>query len=221
MLSGIDLKDVTALTYRYASLDKSSSIKVRIDSLKGPVISTFDFAPTGNWNFFKETTTDINDPGGKHDLYFVFVKPDTPNKHLAALDWVRFDGGKEVIEKPKAVVRGTKSPKVAPNALEKGETAAGAKSKTKASKRVASAGSVLIAKSDCKTCHAPNAKLVGPSFVQIATRYKNKSGAVSMLAGKVIKGGAGNWGQVPMTPHPAISKKEATQIVQYILSLRK
>lgn len=224
MLANIDLKDVTNLTYRYASLDRSASIKVRVDSLRGPVISTFDFAPTGNWNFFKEVSTEINDPGGKHDLYFVFVKSDTPNKHLAALDWIRFEGGKEVIEKEKPAVAETKAPKDAGNAVakKKPESATNtANGKKVIPKNAASLGGALIAKSDCRTCHAQNATLVGPSFVQIATRYRNKVGAASMLADKVLKGGAGNWGQVPMTPHATLSKKDAAVMVQYILSLKK
>src|SRR5207302_6841002 len=63
MLQDIDLKDITAITYRYASLDKNGTINVRLDSVKGPVISTLNFAPTGNWNFFKESSADISDPG--------------------------------------------------------------------------------------------------------------------------------------------------------------
>lgn len=214
MFSGIDLKDITSLTYRYSSLNRDAAIKVRVDSLKGPVISTLDVAPTGNWNTFQELTTTINDPGGKHDLYFQFVKTDTPNKHLAALDWVRFDGGIEVIEKPKVVVKDAKLPKVAATNLVKAKP-------EPATKKALNAGNVLIAKSDCKTCHAPAQKLVGPSFVQIAKRYKSSAGTISNLAGKIINGGAGVWGQLPMTPHPQLSKKDASVMVQYILSLRK
>jgi cytochrome c len=225
MLAGIDLKDVTGLTYRYSSQNHDATIKVRVDSLRGPVISTVNVAPTGKWNDYKEVTTEINDPGGKHDLYFVFVKNDTPNKNLASLDWVRFEGGKEVVKKPKVAVNKTKPPRGASNdlATKKPEGAAtAAKEKPAATtNKAATLGGALIAKSDCRTCHAQNAKLVGPSFVQIATRYKNKSGAVGMLAGKVINGGAGNWGQVPMTPHTQISKRDAAAMVQYILSQMK
>jgi cytochrome c len=229
MLAGIDLKDVTALTYRYAS-DKDAAIKVRVDSLRGPVISSLDFTPTDNWNTFKEVTTEINDPGGKHDLYFVFVRPDTPNKHLASLDWVRFEGGKEAVEKPKVAAKESKEAKpskAAGTATAKGKegkvgnTGVTKEKAVSISKSAAAAGNALIQKSDCRVCHAQNAKLVGPSFVQIATRYKNKSGAIPMLAGRIIQGGAGNWGQVPMTPHPQLSKKDAATMVQYILSLNK
>src|SRR5688500_11770750 len=71
------------------------------------------------------------------------------------------------------------------------------------------AGLALEAKSDCATCHKLDDKLVGPSFRDIANKYTSDEATVSMLADKIISGGAGNWGQVPMTPHPNISKEDA------------
>lgn len=82
-------------------------------------------------------------------------------------------------------------------------------------------GLVLMNKSDCKACHSMNQKMVGPAFLDIAKRYKNDRAALSKLTGKVINGGAGNWGQIPMTPHPQLSKKDAAEMVRYILSLKK
>lgn len=81
------------------------------------------------------------------------------------------------------------------------------------------AGLALEAKSDCATCHKLDEKLVGPSFREIAAKYTESD--VDMLADKVINGGAGNWGQVPMTPHPQLSKDDAKTIVKYILLLKK
>ncbi|OLY92963.1 cytochrome c [Cnuella takakiae] len=81
------------------------------------------------------------------------------------------------------------------------------------------AGLALEAKSDCATCHKLDDKLVGPAFREIAAKYTEKD--VDMLADKVINGGAGNWGQVPMTPHPQLSKDDAKTIVKYILLLKK
>lgn len=81
------------------------------------------------------------------------------------------------------------------------------------------AGLALEAKSDCATCHKLDEKLVGPAFREIAARYTEKD--VDMLAEKVIQGGSGNWGQVPMTPHPQLSKEDAKTIVKYILLLKK
>jgi cytochrome c len=79
----------------------------------------------------------------------------------------------------------------------------------------------LMTKSDCKVCHSVNQKMVGPAFLDIAKRYKNDRSALSKLTGKVINGGAGAWGQIPMTPHPQLSKKDAAEMVRYILSLKK
>jgi cytochrome c len=78
----------------------------------------------------------------------------------------------------------------------------------------------LIAKSDCLTCHKVEEKLVGPAYRDIAKKYEDTPANVDSLAGKVIHGGAGNWGQVPMTPHPAISKEDAQLMVKYVLSLK-
>jgi cytochrome c len=82
-------------------------------------------------------------------------------------------------------------------------------------------GLEVTAKSDCATCHKIGEKLVGPAFKEIAQRYAGASEAtVDSLAGKVINGGSGNWGQVPMTPHPTLSKEDATAAVKYVLLLK-
>lgn len=83
------------------------------------------------------------------------------------------------------------------------------------------AGLALEAKSDCAGCHKLDDKLVGPSFREIANKYTNDEETVAKLADKIINGGAGNWGQTPMTPHPNISKEDAQTIVKYILLLKK
>jgi cytochrome c len=76
-----------------------------------------------------------------------------------------------------------------------------------------------MAKSDCKACHFEDKKSIGPSFLDIAKKYKSSEGNIVLLSDKIIKGGAGVWGDVPMAPHPGIGLPEAKQIVQYILSL--
>lgn len=79
-------------------------------------------------------------------------------------------------------------------------------------------GLELEAKSDCATCHKIDEKLIGPAFKEIAAKYANADQAtIDSLAGKIINGGAGNWGEVPMTPHPALSKDDATALVKYVL----
>lgn len=77
----------------------------------------------------------------------------------------------------------------------------------------------LIANTDCSACHNKDMKTVGPSYMAIASQYENTLGNQEMLVEKIITGGAGNWGQIPMTPHPDLSREDATSIVSYILSL--
>jgi len=81
-------------------------------------------------------------------------------------------------------------------------------------------GLALIAANDCLTCHKVDEKLTGPAYRDVANKYENTDANVKMLAGKVIKGGSGNWGTIPMTPHPALSEADAEQMVKYVLLLR-
>jgi len=82
-------------------------------------------------------------------------------------------------------------------------------------------GNQLIAQSDCLTCHKVSEKLVGPAYVEIAKKYNGDTGKADYLAGKIIKGGAGVWGEVPMTPHPGLSEDDAKEMAKYVLSLNK
>lgn len=81
-------------------------------------------------------------------------------------------------------------------------------------------GSALIEGSDCRTCHKNDAKLIGPSYKDVAKKYPNTPDNVKMLAEKIIQGGQGNWGEIPMTPHPQISQEDAEAMVKYILTLK-
>ena len=81
-------------------------------------------------------------------------------------------------------------------------------------------GLELIAKSDCLTCHKVEEKNIGPAYRDVANKYEATPANITMLAEKVIKGGQGVWGAVPMTPHPALTKEDAEQMVKYILLLR-
>ena len=82
-------------------------------------------------------------------------------------------------------------------------------------------GLELIGKSDCLTCHKVSDKLIGPSYKEVAAKYENTDENITLLAGKIIKGGQGVWGSVPMTGHPAISEDDAKAMVKYILLLKK
>lgn len=79
----------------------------------------------------------------------------------------------------------------------------------------------LAQKKNCMACHAVDKKLVGPAYKDVSAKYAGQKDAVDKLATKVIKGGAGVWGPVPMPANPAVSEAEAKQLVQWILSLKK
>lgn len=86
---------------------------------------------------------------------------------------------------------------------------------------VAEKGKVLIAYSDCYTCHKINQRSVGPAFNDIAKRYPVNKVYIEMLARKVIMGGSRSWGYPVMDPHPKLSFEEAKTMVAYILSMKK
>ena len=79
-------------------------------------------------------------------------------------------------------------------------------------------GQILMNKNDCKSCHVINKRSIGPSYIEVANKYKGKEGAVEMLAQKVIKGGVGVWGDHAMSAHPNLSVADARAIVEYILT---
>ncbi|UFH34850.1 c-type cytochrome [Flavobacterium acetivorans] len=82
-------------------------------------------------------------------------------------------------------------------------------------------GEKLIAKSDCIGCHKLDKKLIGPSYLEIANKYAANEKNISYLSNKIIKGGSGVWGTVPMGAHASMKKDEAKTIAKYILSLKK
>jgi cytochrome c len=82
-------------------------------------------------------------------------------------------------------------------------------------------GIELIAKSDCLTCHKTDTKNIGPAYKDVAAKYENTEANVTLLASKIMKGGTGVWGQIPMTPHAAMSEADARALAKYVLLLRK
>lgn len=80
-------------------------------------------------------------------------------------------------------------------------------------------GQVLIAYSDCYTCHSVDVRSKGPSFRDIARRYPANEAYSELLAHKVILGGSGAWGYPVMTPHPDLPLEDAKTMVKFILSL--
>jgi cytochrome c len=80
-------------------------------------------------------------------------------------------------------------------------------------------GESLVKASDCKTCHHATNKLIGPAHTDVAKKYEFTQANVLYLADKILKGGSGVWGQVPMTAHADISQANAEKMARYVLSL--
>jgi cytochrome c len=88
-----------------------------------------------------------------------------------------------------------------------------------------SKGLELIGASDCTTCHRLHKEAagasIGPSYSEVATKYSPAADTtVDRLVHKIITGGSGVWGTVPMTPHPALSPADVKEMVTYILTLK-
>jgi cytochrome c len=80
-------------------------------------------------------------------------------------------------------------------------------------------GNQIMETLDCSGCHSVNERMIGPSYQEIAGKYSEKD--TELLASKIIEGGSGVWGSVPMAAHPQVSKEDAKKMVEYILSQKK
>ena len=78
----------------------------------------------------------------------------------------------------------------------------------------------LARKNACLSCHAVDKKLVGPSYKDVAAKYRNDKTAEAKLVDKVKKGGAGVWGQVPMPPNAAVSDADVRALVKWVLATK-
>jgi cytochrome c len=76
----------------------------------------------------------------------------------------------------------------------------------------------LATSKNCMACHAVDKKIVGPSYKDIAAKYKGDKTAVDKLAAKIIKGGSGAWGAVPMPANPQVNEADAKKLATWILS---
>jgi cytochrome c len=83
------------------------------------------------------------------------------------------------------------------------------------------AGKTLMLSMDCKSCHKTNEKVIGPSFTEVANKYKKNRSTYSQLTEKITNGGTGVWGDVTMPAHPSLKADEAKQILDWIFSLKK
>lgn len=78
----------------------------------------------------------------------------------------------------------------------------------------------LAKKYNCTSCHAADKKMMGPSFKDIAAKYKGNKEAPDLLASKIRKGGSGNWGKVPMPPNPRVTDPDLKSLVNWILATK-
>lgn len=78
----------------------------------------------------------------------------------------------------------------------------------------------LAQKKNCMACHSVDKKVLGPAFKDIAAKYAGQKDAVDKLAAKVVKGGAGVWGNIPMPPNPQVTDAEAKQLTGWIMTLK-
>ena len=84
----------------------------------------------------------------------------------------------------------------------------------------ANAQEELAKKHNCFACHAVDKKVVGPSYKDVAAKYRNDKAAPTKLFDKVKKGGAGVWGPVPMPPNAQVPDADVKTLVNWILSLK-
>ena len=84
----------------------------------------------------------------------------------------------------------------------------------------AMADEALAKSKNCMSCHAVDKKLVGPSYKDVAKKYAGDAKAVDNLAAKIIKGGSGVWGAVPMPPNANVNADEAKKLAQWVMSLK-
>ncbi|MES2129643.1 MAG: c-type cytochrome [Pseudomonadota bacterium] len=82
----------------------------------------------------------------------------------------------------------------------------------------AMANADLAKAKNCLACHAVATKLVGPAYKDVAAKYAGQKDAEAKLVAKVIKGGSGSWGTMPMPANPQVSEAEAHTLVKWILS---
>jgi cytochrome c len=82
------------------------------------------------------------------------------------------------------------------------------------------ADEALAKAKNCMACHAIDKKVVGPAYKDVAKKYAGDAKAADMLATKVIKGGAGVWGPVPMPANAQVNDAESKKLVAWILSLK-
>ena len=82
------------------------------------------------------------------------------------------------------------------------------------------ADEALAKSKNCMACHAVDKKLVGPAYKEVAKKYAGDAKAVDMLATKIVKGGSGVWGAIPMPANTQVSEADAKKLAAWILSMK-
>ncbi|MBA5686559.1 c-type cytochrome [Rugamonas apoptosis] len=83
---------------------------------------------------------------------------------------------------------------------------------------MADAGMDLAKSKNCLACHAVSSKLVGPAYKDVAAKYAGQKDAEAKLVQKVLKGGSGTWGAIPMPANPQVTEAEAHTLVKWVLA---
>jgi cytochrome c len=84
----------------------------------------------------------------------------------------------------------------------------------------ARASADLAQKKNCMACHATDKKLIGPAYKDVAAKYAGQKDAADKLADKIVKGGSGVWGAVPMPANPQVTPAEAKQLAAWVLTVK-
>ncbi|QXZ10763.1 c-type cytochrome [Comamonas sp. Y33R10-2] len=84
----------------------------------------------------------------------------------------------------------------------------------------AMADQALAQSKNCMACHSVDKKLVGPSFKDVAAKYAGQKDAADKLAAKIIKGGSGVWGPIPMPANPQVNDADAKKLTTWLLALK-
>jgi cytochrome c len=78
----------------------------------------------------------------------------------------------------------------------------------------------LATAKNCMTCHTVNRKVLGPAFKDVAAKYQNDPGAIDRLAHKIMNGGAGVWGPVPMPANNQVREADARKLAAWVLTAK-
>ncbi|MDO8276932.1 MAG: c-type cytochrome [Burkholderiaceae bacterium] len=82
------------------------------------------------------------------------------------------------------------------------------------------ADQALATAKNCMACHAVDKKVLGPAYKEVAKKYAGQKDAVDKLASKILKGGSGVWGPVPMPANPQVSDAESKKLAAWVMSLK-